>query len=104
MVERAQGCEVIITNKVVLTREILQALPTMKLIAVTATGVNNIDVAAAQELGIAVRNVPAYSTQSVAEHVIAMIFSLKHSLMGWYPASPTPTPVRRRYAACPLWW
>ncbi|MCW2483123.1 NAD(P)-dependent oxidoreductase, partial [Candidatus Symbiopectobacterium sp. NZEC135] len=84
VVERAQGCEVIITNKVVLTREILQALPALKLIAVTATGVNNIDIAAAQELGIAVRNVPAYSTQSVAEHVIAMIFSLKHSLMGWY--------------------
>lgn len=84
VVERAQGCDVIITNKVVLTREMLQALPTLKLIAVTATGVNNIDVAAAQALGIAVRNVPAYSTQSVAEHVIAMIFSLKHSLMGWY--------------------
>ncbi|WP_252318815.1 MULTISPECIES: NAD(P)-dependent oxidoreductase [Symbiopectobacterium] len=84
VVERAQGCEVIITNKVVLTREILQVLPALKLIAVTATGVNNIDVTAAQELGIAVRNVPAYSTQSVAEHVIAMIFSLKHGLMGWY--------------------
>ncbi len=84
VVERAQGCDIIITNKVILTREILQALPSLKLIAVTATGVNNIDVTAATELGIAVRNVPAYSTQSVAEHVIAMMFALKHSLMAWY--------------------
>lgn len=84
VVERARGSDIIITNKVVLSRDILQALPDLKLIAVTATGVNNIDIAAAEALGIAVRNVPAYSTQSVAEHVIAMIFALKHSLLGWY--------------------
>ncbi|MFC3395932.1 2-hydroxyacid dehydrogenase [Brenneria rubrifaciens] len=84
VIERAKNSHIIITNKTLLTRETLSALPELKLIAVTATGTNNIDTAAAAELGIAVKNVPNYSNQAVSEHVIAMIFALKHSLMGWH--------------------
>ncbi|MBJ7220461.1 MULTISPECIES: 2-hydroxyacid dehydrogenase [unclassified Brenneria] len=84
VIARAKNSDIIITNKTLLTRETLSALPDLKLIAVTATGTNNIDTVAAAELGIAVKNVPDYSTQAVSEHTIAMIFALKHSLMGWY--------------------
>ncbi|PWC10359.1 2-hydroxyacid dehydrogenase [Brenneria roseae subsp. americana] len=84
VIARAKNSDIIITNKTILTRETLAALPDLKLIAVTATGTNNIDTVAAAELGIAVKNVPNYATQAVSEHVIAMILALKHSLMGWY--------------------
>nr|WP_113868522.1 2-hydroxyacid dehydrogenase [Brenneria salicis]NMN91316.1 glycerate dehydrogenase [Brenneria salicis ATCC 15712 = DSM 30166]RBP59455.1 glycerate dehydrogenase [Brenneria salicis ATCC 15712 = DSM 30166]RLM29735.1 glycerate dehydrogenase [Brenneria salicis ATCC 15712 = DSM 30166] len=84
VIARAKNSDIIITNKTILTRETLSALPALKLIAVTATGTNTIDTAAAAELGILVNNVPNYSTQAVSEHVIAMILALKHSLMGWY--------------------
>ncbi|KAA8995272.1 glycerate dehydrogenase [Affinibrenneria salicis] len=80
---RAAGSDVIVTSKVVLNRETLQALPQLKLIAVIATGINNIDQQAAGELGIAIKNVPSYSAQSVSEHVMAMIFALRHGLPGW---------------------
>ena len=49
----------------------------------TATGTNNVDLVAAEEMGIAVRNVTGYSSTTVPEHVIGLIFSLKHSLAGW---------------------
>lgn len=84
VISRAQDTDVIITNKALLTRDTLAALPALKLIAVAATGTDNIDLDAAQERGITVKNVPGYSTQAVSEHVIAMIFALKHSLMAWY--------------------
>ncbi|MBA0215314.1 MULTISPECIES: 2-hydroxyacid dehydrogenase [Pectobacterium] len=84
VIARAKDTHVIITNKALLTRDTLAALPALKLIAVTATGTDNIDLVAAKELGITVKNVPGYSTQAVSEHVIAMIFALKHSLMAWY--------------------
>ena len=61
----------------------LQQLPKLKLIAITATGTNNVDLVAAEEMGIAVRNVTGYSSTTVPEHVIGLIFSLKHSLAGW---------------------
>ncbi|AOR64904.1 2-hydroxyacid dehydrogenase [Pectobacterium wasabiae] len=84
VIDRAKNTHVIVTNKTLLTRDTLAALPALKLIAVTATGTDNIDLAAAKELGITVKNVPGYSTQAVSEHVIAMMFALKHSLMAWY--------------------
>ncbi|MDU8924785.1 2-hydroxyacid dehydrogenase [Pasteurellaceae bacterium LIM206] len=84
VLKRAKDAEIIITSKVVLNRDIMSRLPRLKLIALTATGTNNIDLATAKELGIVVKNVAGYSSVSVPEHVIGLIFSLKHSLAGWY--------------------
>ncbi len=55
-------------------RETLQQLPKLKLIAITATGTNNVDLVAAEEMGIAVRNVTGYSSTTVPEHVMGLIF------------------------------
>lgn len=68
--------DVVISNKVKLERPILQNNPQLRLICVTATGTNNIDLIAAGELGIAVCNVRAYATPSVVQHVFALILSL----------------------------
>lgn len=59
--ERVKEADIIITSKVLLQRDLLAKLPKLKLIAITATGTNNVDLAAAKELGIAVKNVTGYS-------------------------------------------
>lgn len=84
VVDRLQGIDIVITNKVVIDQAILRQLPDLKMIAVAATGFNNIDVAACAEQGVAVANVQGYATQSVPEHVIAMIFALKRNLMAYH--------------------
>ena len=81
---RAKDADIIITSKVILNREILSQLPKLKLIAVTATGTNNIDLAAAKALGITVKNVTGYSSVTVPEHVIGMIYALKHRLIDYH--------------------
>lgn len=73
---RLAGAEVAIVNKVVLDADTLAALPGLKLICVLATGTNNIDTAAAERLGIAVRNVTAYGTASVAQHTLMLMLAL----------------------------
>jgi len=73
VVERCKNAELLITNKVVLTAELLEKLPQLKLICIAATGYNNIDIAAATSLGIAVTNVSGYAGQSVAQYVLAQI-------------------------------
>ena len=83
-VERMKDADIAVTSKVIFSREVMQQLPKLKLIAVTATGTNNIDLIAAKELGIAVKNVTGYSSVTVPEHVIGFIFAFKHSLMGWH--------------------
>ena len=75
-----KGHEIALTNKVPITRSDMEANPDLKLIAVTATGFNMIDVTAAKELGITVCNVADYSTVSVAEHAFMMMISLMHRL------------------------
>ncbi|MCK8949567.1 2-hydroxyacid dehydrogenase [Haemophilus influenzae] len=82
-IERAKDADIVITSKVIFDRETLKQLPKLKLIAITATGTNNVDLVATKEMGIAVRNVTGYSSTTVPEHVIGLIFSLKHSLAGW---------------------
>ncbi|KAE9529295.1 2-hydroxyacid dehydrogenase [Testudinibacter aquarius] len=82
--QRLQDADVAVTNKVVIDKTLMQQLPKLKLIAVTATGTNNVDLDAAKALEITVKNVAGYSSVCVPEHVIGMIFALKHSLMGWY--------------------
>ena len=74
--ERCKGAEVVITNKVILDAETLAALPDLRLICVAATGMNNVDLVAAAELGIEVRNAVGYSTYSVAEATISSALAL----------------------------
>lgn len=76
IVARCQDAEIVITNKVELRREEIESLPNLKLICVAATGVNNVDVDYARSHGVEVKNVAAYSTQSVAESTIAMVLAL----------------------------
>lgn len=75
-IERARDAEIVITNKAVLNREIITALPKLRYIGVTATGYNVVDTVAAKERGIVVTNVPGYSTPAVAQAVIAMLLEL----------------------------
>ncbi|AXE17631.1 D-2-hydroxyacid dehydrogenase [Runella rosea] len=77
--ERIQGAEVVITNKVKVTREAMTSTPTLKLICVAATGMNNVDLTAAHELGIQVKNVKGYSTDSVAQQTFALLLALLNS-------------------------
>ena len=84
VLERAKDADIIITSKVILNHEILSQLPKLKLIAVTATGTNNIDLMAAKALGITVKNVTGYSSVTVPEHVIGMIYALKHRLIDYH--------------------
>ncbi len=84
LIERAKEADIVITSKVIFSREVMLQLPKLKLIAITATGTNNVDLIAAKELGITVKNVTGYSSVTVPEHVLGLIFALKHSLMNWY--------------------
>lgn len=84
VVERLQDAEIVITNKVVLTAEMLAQLPKLRLIAVSATGVNNVDIDYCRANHIAVCNIQGYATQSVPEHVVAMMFALRRNLMGYH--------------------
>lgn len=79
-IERLQGKEIAITNKVVIDKEVMEASPELKLICVAATGMNNIDLDYASHQGIAVKNVAGYSTESVVQHTFAMIFCLLGNL------------------------
>ncbi len=79
VIERIQGAEVVISNKVKVSREAMSQTPSLKLICVAATGMNNIDLEAAAELGIQVKNVKGYSTDSVAQETFALLLSLLNS-------------------------
>jgi len=78
VMERARDAEILLTNKTVLNRETILALPKLKYIGVLATGYNVVDVAAANERGIPVTNVPDYGTHSVAQLTIALLLELTH--------------------------
>lgn len=76
VVERCKDADVIVLNKVKITSEVLRAAEHLKLVCVFATGFDNIDVACARELGIAVCNVPGYSSESVALYTAATLLAL----------------------------
>lgn len=81
VVERLQGADIAITNKVMIDAEAMRALPSLKLICVAATGMNNVDLNAAAELGIEVRNAVGYSTTSVAETTLASALALARNIV-----------------------
>lgn len=74
--ERIKDAQIILTNKVKITREIMEKNPQLKYIGVTATGYDPVDCAAAKEKGIIVTNVPVYGTDSVGQHAIAMLLEI----------------------------
>ena len=76
IIRRIADAEIVITNKVPLGREVLDACPSVRFIAVLATGYNVVDVACAREKGIPVSNVPAYGTQAVAQFAIALLLEI----------------------------
>ena len=104
--KRIEEADVVVTNKVVITKEMMEKSPRLKLIAIAATGMNNVDIQAAQELGIEVKNVAGYSTASVVQHTFAMLlYLLEHSRYyddivksGTYSKSGVFTDV-----SCPFW-
>jgi glycerate dehydrogenase len=78
--ERCQDAEIVLTNKTVLDRDVLASCPALRLVAITATGTNNVDLAAARDLGIRVTNVKGYSTESVAQHTLGLLLNLTTSM------------------------
>lgn len=80
LLERAADAEAVLTNKTVLNVAALRNMPKLKYVGVLATGYNVVDIAVAKELGIVVTNIPAYSTESVAQMVFAHILNITHSV------------------------
>ncbi len=78
--ERIADADVVLGNKVLLRGTIMDRATNLKFIGLTATGVDNVDIGAARERGIAVCNIRAYCTESVAEHVFGCLLNLAHSL------------------------
>ncbi|MGP1533362.1 MAG: D-2-hydroxyacid dehydrogenase [Campylobacter sp.] len=78
-IERLKGADVVITNKVVIDKETMDA-SNLKLICISATGMNNVDLAYAAAKGIAVKNVAGYSTASVVQHTFACLFALTNRI------------------------
>ncbi len=80
IIQRASNAEIILTNKTLLTDEVISALPKLKFIAVLATGYNVVDLDAASKRRIPVANVPGYSPPSVAQHVFAMLLDFANKV------------------------
>jgi glycerate dehydrogenase len=78
VVERSRGADVLVTNKTVLDADTLGKLGELRGVSVLATGYDVVDVAMARARGVPVCNVPAYSTESVAEHAVALMLELTH--------------------------
>ncbi len=76
VIARAKDADYIVTNKVIINKNVMSQLPKLKLICVAATGVNNIDIPAAKELGITVKNVTNYAGSSIAQLVFSLLSEL----------------------------
>ncbi len=94
--ERCASADVVLSNKVPITRAVLEACPGIRLVVSTATGVNQIDLDACRERGVAVANVAGYSTPSVAQHTFAMLLELV-TRVGAYSAR-----IREDWPAAPI--
>ena len=81
VVERLKGADIAITNKVLIDGNAMRQLPDLKLICVAATGMNNVDLETAKELGIEVKNAVGYSTTSVAETTLASALALARNIV-----------------------
>ena len=83
VIVRSQGADVVITNKCRFDADTLAALPELRYIGLTATGADGVDLVAAGARGIAVTNITAYCTQSVAQHVFAVLLALTHRIVDY---------------------
>jgi glycerate dehydrogenase len=83
VVVRLKDATVAITNKVLLPRETLEQLPRLKMVAVAATGTDNVDIACCRERGIVVSNIRNYSVHTVPEHVFMLILALRRNLLAF---------------------
>lgn len=81
--ERIKDANVIVTNKVMVNAEMMKNNPQLKLIAIAATGMNNVDLAAAEEYGVEVKNAVNYSSESVAQHTFALLLALLNKINGY---------------------
>jgi len=77
---RIADADIVFTNKIRLSRELIEQAPRLRFIALTATGTDNVDVGCAREHGIGVANIRNYCTASVVEHVFGVLLELAHSL------------------------
>ena len=75
-IKRLIDSDVAITNKVVIDSEVMDACPRLKLICITATGTNNVDLKYAEEKGVTVKNVSGYSTNSVVQHTFSLLLDM----------------------------
>ena len=73
---RVKECEALLINKVKITKEVMENAPNLKFVCVFATGYDNVDVSYAKERGIAVTNIPSYSTESVTLYTVATVLNL----------------------------
>jgi glycerate dehydrogenase len=96
VVPRASEAQIVLTNKVVLSREVIGRLPRLSYVGVLATGYNIVDVEAARERGIPVTNVPTYGTQSVAQMVLAHLLNLTQHV-----GHHADTAAQGRWTTCP---
>lgn len=80
VIERAKDAEIVLVNKVKMTRDVIKKLPNLRYIGVLATGYNVVDIESAKEQGIVVTNVPAYSTISVAQMVFAHLLNISNHI------------------------
>lgn len=76
IVERCTDADVVLTNKVPLTADVIAALPKLRYIGILATGYNIVDIEAAAKAGIVVTNIPSYSTESVAQQAFALLLAI----------------------------
>lgn len=80
VVERCADADIVVTNKKLITKEIIDALPSLKFIATLSTGYNVVNIKAARERGIPVSNIPAYSTDGVAQLVFALLLEMTNNV------------------------
>ncbi|MCE1238989.1 MAG: D-2-hydroxyacid dehydrogenase [Azonexaceae bacterium] len=83
VVERLAGADIAITNKVPIPAAAVDALPQLKMIAISATGTNNVDLDACRQRGIVVSNIRGYAEHTVPEHVFALLLALSRNLIAW---------------------
>ncbi|WP_448118780.1 D-2-hydroxyacid dehydrogenase [Pseudomonas serbica] len=83
---RIAEAEIVVLNKVKLTREIVEGAKNLRLVAVAATGTDNVDIEACRERGIAVSNIRNYAVNTVPEHTFALIFALRRSVCAYHEA------------------